>query len=129
MTDKWEILVVAKDNEQELGTFQAVRLDDYSLFYACADFLQIQRGFYTGSGEIGCFHVYRNDVHYASAYPFIPQYATFGDYLEGNLLLQFSDLIVAKVEPVCTCGGWVTYGKEADLHADDLNNTCDLRRK
>lgn len=32
-------------------------------------------------------------------------------------------------DPVCTCGGWAVYGRDADIHADTVANVCDLRKK
>jgi hypothetical protein len=27
----------------------------------------------------------------------------------------------------CTCGGWAVYGRDADIHSNDISNTCELR--
>lgn len=128
-TDKWEVLVVASDNETSLCCAPAYRVDEYTAYYKCQDFLIVVPTPYTENGDIGTMWVYKNDKKYAKIPVSVGLVAVAGALLQGNLLVKREYLIVATVDPVCTCGGWVTYGKDADLHADDLNNTCDLRKK
>lgn len=129
MKDKWEIFVVAKDNEQDLGSFDALRRDDMSGYMDCIDFLEIQGDCYTGTADIGYFHVYKNSAHYATIEPSFPMRVIAGQWQDGNLVVYQTHLVKAKPAPVCTCGAWVTYGRDSDLHADNIANTCDLRKK
>jgi len=127
--DTWKVLVVAEDNQQELGTFNAIRRDEYTGYLDCADYLEILGNFYTGCGDIGYFHAYKNKVLYASIKPMARMHAQAGAYYSGVLFILPSDLVAPKPELVCTCGGWAVYGRDADIHADNVANTCDLRKK
>lgn len=56
---------------------------------------------------------------------------TTGDhYPSGRVVLTSKDMIRnhVKQEPVCTCGGWAVYGRDADIHSDTVAFQCDLRR-
>ncbi len=126
--DVWHTTVLDRDGNV-LGRFDATL--DYELVETTM--LDVSPGSYQKSGAVEVVRVYKNGVLYANitSHSFRAVLINQTEY-GGQLIVQATDRVsmgLAKVEPVCTCGGWVTYGKEADLHADNLVIQCDLRRK
>lgn len=123
--DKWHIIVIDKD-VNELGTFEC------SLEYEAADetHFDVKPGTYSRSGAIDLIKIYKNGNLYAKL-PSNAYRAVLINQSEqgGALYVPLINRVIMKSAPVCTCGGWAVYGKEADLHADNLVNTCDLRKK
>lgn len=49
----------------------------------------------------------------------------------GRVVIMSKDMVRNHVKqgPVCTCGGWAVYGRDADIHSDTVAFQCDLRRR
>ncbi len=126
--DVWHTTVLDKDGNV-LGRFDATL--DYELGGETK--LDVTPGSYQRSGAVDVVKVYKNGILYANLknHSFVAVLVNQKEY-GGELIIASSDRVVvgaAKIAPVCTCGGWTVYGKEADLHADNLVIQCDLRRK
>ncbi len=126
--DKWHTIVLDKDLN-ELGSFEA------SLDYDLADTttLDVKPGIYKRSGAVDVVKVYKNGALYAKlkSTAFVAVLINQTEH-GGALVISAADRVIgepAKIAPVCTCGGWAVYGKEADLHVDNNVAVCDLRRK
>jgi|ERR1043165_5826922 hypothetical protein len=130
MTDQWELTIV-DINDQPLACYQAEFLGDTDeglKFYVHS----------TRSLNAGTAHEYiltnnrrivaRNDEHYKH---FSITYNTANLSLMGvsefYVPHRFCVKIAVDKPKVCTCGGWAVYGRDADIHADDFSNTCELR--
>ncbi len=126
--DIWHTTVIDKDSNI-LGMFDATLECEATITTT----LDVKPGTYCRSGAVAVVEVYKNRTLYAKlkSHAFVAVLINQTEH-GGQLIIAAADRVVvgaAKVEPVCTCGGWVTYGKEADLHADNLVIQCDLRRK
>lgn len=112
-----------------LGSFFAVKLAQSNVPGSVGT-LQISSGTYHKSGVIHSVKVYDNHVLYAQWEVTYPYTVAQGQSEKDTLVHVYAISLVGRpVAKVCTCGGWAVYGREADIHADDVANTCELRMK
>lgn len=140
MTDSWSLLCFEEDGFTPAGEILQISLKVSTVKIAplpgiAASFYKWQTYDVTPKARI--IKVYRNGVLYAKVNGDTRYIATgqpTGNGFMIDLDVYDRELIAMELsqgprEPVCTCGGWVVYGKEADLHADNLVNQCELRVK
>lgn len=128
MTPEYEVF--AKDQVGNiLGYFHAEHDCDLSLYDYVQSLWLVQPAAYHEVGVVHDFVIYKNGTHYAIVKCEIKFAVVKGQSEEGRIWIKKQELIQIREKPVCTCGGWAVYGKEADIHADNVANTCDLRKR
>ena len=135
--DLWECTLVDA-NDQPLiyceATLLACQYTDSSLCdYAIIE-LQTPVCYAVASGVAAAFLVTKNKkliARHTDAYENKKFIVTIGDHNpSGHIVITSKDMIRnhVKQDPVCTCGGWAVYGRDADIHSDTVAFQCDLRR-
>lgn len=128
-TDTWELFIESK-NQEELATIPLIYVsgqigDEVEFKFATFH--------WKNSGQIGTFHYLKNGKPVARFVAY-PETVTYGSVCPaGTVYVKpeewLPDASVVKKEPVCDCGGWATYGKDANLHEDTRFFTCSLVKK
>lgn len=127
--DKWEIMISSINDEPLLCAPICPQLTgtDTEVFIPPGTL-------YIQSGTVGSAQILKNGAVVANV-PAMNQVIKVlkGDMVGNGDSIYFcsSDWCLPKskpAEPVCTCGGWAVYGKEANIHADDRVNQCELRK-
>jgi hypothetical protein len=123
----YEVAVYNQDGNI-LGSFLAHKLAQASApGVACT--LQVFTGVYRNSGEVFSVKVYKDENLYAQwTVPHVYSIYAGSNETDSQVTIWYDYLVDRPAAVVCTCGGWAVYGKEADIHADDRVNVCDLRK-
>lgn len=95
--------------------------------------IKVGASIYQATGTIQHIAVYQNGAHVADCAR--NSYATYnvtvftgcGEPAYFMTVYKEEWFSEKTVEKRCTCGGWAVYGKEADIHSDNLANRCELR--
>lgn len=127
-TDNW-LITAYNDNDEVLGVFPALFYSETTELVR----LDAKSGVYSNSGRIKQAKVEKNGVHVATIKePYDTWYvATITGQVQPPHYVDIykheflSDLAVPVKK--CTCGGWAVYGRDADIHSDDISNRCELR--
>jgi hypothetical protein len=107
------------DNQSNcLGSFLAVKLAQSNVPDSVGT-LQIFTGTYARSGVIHGVKVYSEDGVLYAQWDVTYQYPVVKGQGEKDSIIHIYaiSLVDRPVTKVCTCGGWVTYGKDSGLHA------------
>lgn len=127
--DKWEIMISSVNDEPLLCAEIPPQIPGVD-----TEVLLPSGTLYTQSGTVGSAQILKNGAVVANV-PAMNQVIKVlkGDMVGNGDSIYFcsSDWCLPKprpAEPVCDCGGWVTYGKEANIHEDSRFFVCSLRK-
>jgi hypothetical protein len=127
--DTWELFIESK-NQEELATVSLTistgKIGEIAEF-------KFPTFHWKNSGQIGTFHYLKNGNPVARFVAY-PETVVYGSVCPaGTVCVKpdewLPDAATVKKEPVCDCGGWATYGKDANLHEDTRFFTCSLVKK